>query len=142
MDNSFKLTAHLHGIMVIHYNDLLVHADKASFLYEARWRTNYDMLNYHIASYCDALVHDLITITEYSPLAFPGFIALHENSLPCVITIVEGIKKLETRRRRVALIDKLEYQCNVLEGVFMGMITDEYLHEQINFHRKANLIFL
>lgn len=142
MDNSFKLTAYQHGIMVIHYNDLLVHADKASFLYEARRRTNYDMLNYHIARYCDALVHDLITITEYSPLAFPGFIALHENSLPCVIIIVEGMKKLALKRKRSALVEKLEYQCNVLEGVFIGMITDEYLHEQLNFYRQANLIFL
>lgn len=139
MNNVFDLPTHLHGIMAIHYYELLSDSYKGSFFHRACWKTHQEMLSFHIAAYCDKLVHDVMVITVQNPSVFNDFILLHENLLPSVLTIVE---KLKSSIHEESVVDKLDFQHNVLVGVFMGMVTDEYLFAQLNIKREADFIFI
>jgi hypothetical protein len=132
MNDFFNLSAYAHGERVIHYYDLLFGNNSTSSNYQTNWSSNFHMLNFHIARYCDTLVHDLMTITEKVPHLFEDFISLHENSLPEVITMVERLSEWVQKRHDTEAVEKLLYQHNVLASVFMGMVTDEYLKSQLD----------
>lgn len=139
MNNVFDLPTHLHGIMAIHYYELLKNPENTSFFHKACKKTHQELMSFHIAAYCDKLVHDLMIMEEQKPDIFNDFIFLHENLLPSILTIVDTLK---CNCIEVHVMDRLDYQHNVLVGVFMGMVTDQYLKDQLNIKREADLIFI
>jgi hypothetical protein len=118
MDSQNNISAFMHGNNAIHYGSMLADCQGVS---EKRRFIN-DQFEYHVSRYCDMLVEELKMIEKGGNESLPGFIVLHFNIIPLVISDLSLLRSKESQ----------DYYYSVLEGVFLPLIPSALIAEQLN----------